>query len=93
VRDLLKAWDEALAFYQSNPDEAKAIIAENVGSAPEELTTAFDGVQFYDLSENSAQLSGDFKDTLKDVASVSQSIGLIDAIPDLAPLIDPSYLK
>ena len=93
VRDLLKAWDEALAFYKSNPDEAKAIIAENVGSAPEELVTAFDGVQFYDLSENSAQLSGDFKETIKDVASVSQSIGLIDAIPDLAQLIDPAYLK
>ncbi len=93
VKDLLKIWDEAIAFYKSNPDEAKEIIANAVGSAPEELTTAFDGVQFYDLAENRSQLTGDFAATIKDVANVSMSIGLFNSIPDLKALVDASYLS
>ncbi len=93
VRALLRVWDEAMAFYKSDPDEAKAIIARNVGSTPEELKTAFDGVVFYDLTENRQQLSGDFLKTIQDVARVSQSIGLIEQIPDLSKLIDASFLQ
>ncbi len=92
VAALLKVWDEALAFYNANPEEGKAIIARNVGSTPEELVTAFDGVRFYDLAANLAQLGGDFLATIQDVAQVSQSIGLIEQIPDLKPLIDTTYL-
>jgi len=93
VRALLKVWDEAMAFYKSSPDEAKAIIARNVGSAPEELKTAFDGVRFYDLADNRQQLGGEFLNIIQDVARVSQSIGLIEQIPDLGKLIDASYLQ
>ncbi|MBI5839454.1 MAG: ABC transporter substrate-binding protein [Chloroflexi bacterium] len=92
AKELLKVWDEAMAFYKSNPDEAKGIIATAVGSAPEELTTAFDGVQFYDLAENRSQLTGDFAATIEDVANVSMSIGLFDSIPDLKALVDASFL-
>jgi NitT/TauT family transport system substrate-binding protein len=88
VTALLKVWDEALAFYNSNPDEAKAIIAAAVGAPPEELITAFDGVQFYSLAENKAQLNGDFAATLKDVAKTAESIGLFESIPDLSKIVD-----
>jgi NitT/TauT family transport system substrate-binding protein len=90
---LLKVWDEALAFYKSNPDEAKAIIAKNVGSAPEELTTAFDGIQFYSVSENKDLFNGDLPKTLKDVAEVSKSIGLFESAPDLSGILDLSAYK
>ncbi len=93
VRALIKVWDEAMAFYKSNPDEAKAIIAKAVGSTPEELQTAFDGVVFYDVEANRQQLTGEFRQTLRDVAEVSQSIGLLDSIPDLDKIIDASFLK
>ncbi len=43
LRNLLKVWDEALAFYNQNPEAGQAIIAEAVGSAPEDLVTAFEG--------------------------------------------------
>ncbi len=92
VEALLKVWDEAMAFYKSNPDEAKAIIAKAVGSSPEELATAFDGVEFYDLAQNRAQLTGEFTQTIQDVATVAKSIGLMDAIPDLKALLDASFL-
>lgn len=87
---LLKVWDEALAFYRSNPEEAKTIIATAVGASPEELNTAFDGVQFYGLAENKAELTGEFAGTLKDVAEVAKSIGLFEEIPDLNKIVDTS---
>jgi NitT/TauT family transport system substrate-binding protein len=93
VARLLKVWDEALAFYKSNPDEAKAIIATNVGSTPEELKTAFDGVKFYDLAENRQQFGGEFLKTLEDVTQVAQAIGLITTAPDLSRILDASGLK
>ncbi|MFO3796281.1 MAG: ABC transporter substrate-binding protein, partial [Anaerolineales bacterium] len=93
VRALLKVWDEAMAFYKSNPEEAKAIIARAVGSSPEELKTAFDGVRFYDLSENRAELGGEFLSVMQDVAEVSKSLGLIEQIPDLKAIVDTSFVK
>ncbi|NMB94718.1 MAG: ABC transporter substrate-binding protein, partial [Flexilinea flocculi] len=62
------------------------------GSAPEDLVTAFDGVQFFDVNENQKALSGDFLTTIQDVAMVSQSIGLFETIPDFTNLIDASYV-
>jgi len=93
VSALVKVWDEAMAFYKSNPDEAKAIIAKAVGSTPEELQTAFDGVMFYDLEGNRQQLKGEFRQTLRDVAEVSKSIGLLESIPDLDKIVDASFLE
>lgn len=92
-KKLMDVWEEALAFYKSNPDEAKAIIAENVGSTPEELVTAFDGVQFYSIADNKAQLSGDLAKTLEDVAAVAQSIGLFETAPDLSGILDVEAYK
>jgi len=93
VSKLLKVWDEALDYYKKNPAAAQAIIAKAVGSAPEDLVTAFDGVQFYGAAENKTALTGTFATTIQDVAKVSKSIGLFDTIPDLSKLVDASYLK
>lgn len=93
VKKLLEVWGEALAFYNSNPEEGQSIIAKAVGSSLEELATAFDGVRFYDLAANQSELSGSFMETIQDVAEVSQSIGLFEAIPDLKAMVDPSFLK
>jgi NitT/TauT family transport system substrate-binding protein len=90
ITALLQVWEEALAFYSSNPEEAKAIIAKAVGSTPEELRTAFDGVQFYTLAESKAELSGQPSSLLKDVADVARSIGLLETAPDLIKIVDIS---
>ncbi len=92
VKRLLQVWDEAMAFYKSNPEEAKAIISKAVGSTPEELMSAFEGVKFYDLAQNKSALSGEFATIIRDVAEVTQAIGMITAIPDLQKLVDASYL-
>lgn len=90
---LLQVWDAALAFYNENPDEAKAIIARNVDSTPEELVTAFDGVRFYDLAENEQIFAGDLMTTLQDVLDVSQAIGLVTEPPDLSKILDDAAFR
>jgi len=94
MKKLMTIWDEAVAFLRANPDEGRAIIARAVGSSPEELTTAFDGVVFYDLAENAAGLApeGGFRKVMEDVQEVSIAIGLIDAPVDLNALIDASFV-
>ncbi|HHY54561.1 MAG TPA: aliphatic sulfonate ABC transporter substrate-binding protein [Chloroflexi bacterium] len=96
MRKLLQVWDEAVAFLRKNPEAGRAIIAEAVGSAPEELTTAFDGVAFYDLAENQQFLnleSGNAAAVFDDVQTVALEIGLIDAPIDLTRVVEPTYLQ
>ncbi len=96
MRKLLQVWDEAVAFLRENPEAGRAIIAEAVGSAPEELTTAFDGVAFYDLAENQQFLnleSGNAAAVFDDVQTVALEIGLIDAPIDLTRVVEPTYLQ
>ncbi len=54
VQALVQVWEEAVTFLTENPAEGQAIIATAVGSTPEELKTAFDGVEFFDLAANQA---------------------------------------
>lgn len=96
MRNLLKVWDEAVAYLRENPESGRAIIAEAVGSAPEELTTAFEGVAFYDLTENQQFLAPESEDAaavFDDVQTIALEIGLIDKPIDLANVIDPAYLQ
>ncbi len=90
VTALLQVWQEALNYYNSNPEDGQAIIARKVGSTPEELKTAFDGVRFYDLAENRAELGSGFLVVIGDVAKVAQTIGLLESIPNVQKIIDTS---
>jgi NitT/TauT family transport system substrate-binding protein len=93
AKALLKVWGEATDFYAKDPEAGKEIIANAIDSSPEDLKTAFDGVQFYGLVPNKADLGGGFLTTLDTVAEISKSIGLIEKKPDLKKLVDASFLK
>mgnify|MGYP005852751309 CR=1 FL=1 len=93
VRDLVKVWDEALAFYKTNPEEAKAIISRNVGAEPADLETAFEGVEFYDLAANNAQLSGGFFQTFQDIGEAAVAMGYLESYPSPGDIFDASFLK
>ncbi|MDR0593479.1 MAG: ABC transporter substrate-binding protein [Bifidobacteriaceae bacterium] len=93
VTVLIKSWGQAVDFYNANPDEGRAIIAEGVGEAPEALATAFDGVQFFDLAQNQELLDGDYKtSTLPTVREVALTAGLVDGSADPADAVDASFL-
>ena len=93
MKALLQVWDEAVQFLADNPDEGRAIIAKAVESDPAELVSAFDGVEFFSLAQNRTGIAdGSTMNVLEDVLAVSQSIGLVKETPDLAKLLDASYL-
>jgi NitT/TauT family transport system substrate-binding protein len=54
VRRVLQAWQMALDFWQSSPDEANAILAEITGTPEDEIDQARAGVNYFTLSDNVA---------------------------------------
>jgi NitT/TauT family transport system substrate-binding protein len=93
VTGLIKAWGQAVDFYNANTDQGRAIIAAGVGEEPEALATAFDGVQFFDLAQNQELLGGQYaSSTLPAVREVALAAGLVDGSADPASAVDPSFL-
>lgn len=92
VRAMILAWQDALDYMASHPQEAKEILARNVGSSLEELEPALAGVKFYDLDENKTALEGEFKDVVQEVAEVMVSNDWIKILPDPDTLLSASYL-
>ena len=93
MRSLMAAWNLAVEYLRANPDDGRAIIAAAVGSTAEELATAFDGVVFYDLSENTAMLGEGQVETFNMIAEGARQMGLIEEAPDFQRMINPNYLR
>ncbi|WP_336991175.1 aliphatic sulfonate ABC transporter substrate-binding protein [Leucobacter sp. VD1] len=93
VREVLAAWDDAVAFTDEHTAEARAVIAAGVGSDVADLESAFDGVHFYTLAENRELLNGDYTaETLPALIAVAQRIGLISGDVDAEGAIRPEFL-
>jgi NitT/TauT family transport system substrate-binding protein len=93
MRRLMTAWNLAVDYLRANPDEGRAIIAAAVGSSAEELATAFDGVVFYDRSENIDMLGEGQVQTFNTIAEGARMMGLIEEAPDFQRMINPNYLR
>lgn len=90
---LLRAWDQALAAYEADVTEGRAIISEAVGASPEELETAFDGVEFYSLAANKEQLPGAFAAQVAPaVEAAAMQAGILTEEVDLQALIDGRWV-
>ena len=93
VRAVIQAWQDTMDFKVDNESDFRAIIAEGVGSNPEELVTAFDGVHFYTVEENATALNGEYlTDTLPRLSEIAIRIGLITEEVDPSATIDASFL-
>ena len=78
VLALLKSWEAGLKHYQAHTAEGRAAIAKGVGAEPAELQSAFDGVRFYSLGENKAELKGAFvKDSFAHIQKAASEAGII----------------
>ncbi|MDI2099742.1 ABC transporter substrate-binding protein [Ruicaihuangia caeni] len=94
LRSLLAAWDDAIGFYNDNTDEGRAIIATAVGAAPEELTTAFDGVEFFTLDDNAELLDGAYLDeALPAIIEAGKVAKILDGSAKPSDVVDSSLLK
>jgi NitT/TauT family transport system substrate-binding protein len=83
VIGVMKAWDDAVDFYNSNPDEAQAIIAEAVGEKPEALGPSFKGIKLFDLQESQDFLENDYESLWGDIAQIMLDQGQIKEVPDV----------
>ncbi|WP_119460275.1 ABC transporter substrate-binding protein [Rhodospirillaceae bacterium SYSU D60014] len=93
VAALLRAWDEALATYRADETEGRAIIAEAVGAPPEDLETAFEGVEFYSLEENQEQLTGDYAGkVVPEVEEAATKAGILTDDVDAEALIEGRFV-
>lgn len=94
VQSVINAWGPAVGFYESDTDEAREIIATNVGSDTDALATAFDGVVFFSLEQNADELGGEYLDsTLVAVQDVAVEIGILDGEIDLPTIVDTSFVE
>lgn len=92
IQTLIKTWGDAVAYYNSNGDDAKAIIAKAVGATPEDLKTAFDGVKIYDLAEAKALLEGGFATTMTDIMKIAVAAGIMPAEIDPTKILDTTFI-
>jgi NitT/TauT family transport system substrate-binding protein len=92
IQTLIKTWDDAVAYYNSNGDDAKAIISKAVGATPEDLKTAFDGVDIYDVAQAKALLEGDFPKTMTDIMKIAVAAGIMPAEIDPTTLVNTTFI-
>ncbi|MDF7667034.1 ABC transporter substrate-binding protein [Orbaceae bacterium ESL0727] len=63
VYALIKSWNDAVRYYREHTQEGRAIIAKGVGESPDEITTAFNGVEYLSVANNHDLLHAAFKQT------------------------------
>ncbi len=93
---VINAWFEALNYWQSNPAEANAIIAEATQRTPEQISTK--GIKLFSLEDN----LNAFKDSTDPTslyengrvnADFMISTGVLTHAPNVDELLDPSFLQ
>lgn len=88
VTGVLQAWGDAVDYYNENTADAQAIIAENVGSKPEELGSTFKGVQLFDLQQSVDYLENDYETLWNDIRQIMVDQGQIETEPDVNDYLD-----
>ncbi len=93
VLALVRSWGEALKAYDADKTAGRKVIAEGVGSSPEELASAFDGVKYYSLEENKQSFNVDFRTkTFDDVLKAARKAGLVTKDVTAAEMLDPDFV-
>lgn len=93
VTGALAAWDDAVEYFRTNPDEALAIVAKAADVTPEELKNTYEGVDIYDARESLEYLNTEFQPLAEQILSIMQEQDSIDGDADPATLVDTSYLE
>jgi len=91
VVGVLQAWGDAVDYYNTNTEDAQAIIAENVGSKPEELGTTFEGVELFDLQQSEDYLASDYEGLWNDIRTIMADQGQIETEPEVTDYLDTSF--
>jgi NitT/TauT family transport system substrate-binding protein len=89
----LKAWQQAVAYFRSNPADAQKIIAGKVGAKPADLKTSFAGVRINDVKQSNTFVAQKLLPLLKDINTILRSEGVLKGTPNVVGTLDPSYGK
>ncbi|MCU0505860.1 MAG: aliphatic sulfonate ABC transporter substrate-binding protein [Chloroflexi bacterium] len=92
IQTLIQTWDDAVAYYNANGDDAKAIISKAVGATPEDLKTAFDGVDIYTVAQAKSLLEGAFPGTMTDIMKIAVAAGIMPAEIDPTTLLNTTFI-
>ncbi len=93
VLAMLRAWQDALDDYRAHTTEDRKIIADAVGSPPDDLTAAFDGVRYYSVKEAQQAFAGDFTSkTFVDVLKAAKQAKLVTKDVTSGQVIDPAFV-
>jgi NitT/TauT family transport system substrate-binding protein len=91
VVGVLRAWGDAIDFYNSSTKEAQAIIAENVGEKPGALTASFEGVELFDLQQSQDYLETEYEGLWDDIRTIMVDQGQIETEPEVSDYLDTSF--
>jgi NitT/TauT family transport system substrate-binding protein len=100
IAGIVRSWNEAVAYYRSNPDEAIAIMAKGVGGwlkDPKEFKATLPGIKFYGADDNKAFFGtkakpGPLATTVKAAIDVWSSHGKLQVKVTPSDLINYSYV-
>jgi NitT/TauT family transport system substrate-binding protein len=91
VTGVLQAWGDAVDYYNESTEDAQAIIAEAVGSKPEELGSTFKGVELFDLQQSQDYLDNDYETLWNDIRQIMVDQGQIETEPEVSDYLDTSF--
>jgi NitT/TauT family transport system substrate-binding protein len=91
VTGMLRAWNDAVDFYNQNTTEAQAIIAKAVGEKPEDLGPSFEGVELYDLEQSQEYLKSEYQSLWDEIRGIMSDQGQIESEPNVEDYLDDSF--
>ncbi len=100
VAAIVRSWNEAVAYYRANPEEAIAIMAKGVGGwlkDPNEFKATLPGIKFYGADDNKTffgtkEKPGPLATTVKSAIDIWSSHGKLQVKVAPADLINYSYV-
>ncbi|MCE0492781.1 ABC transporter substrate-binding protein [Vibrio salinus] len=94
ITALIDVWAKSLKEYNNNTKRGREIISKAVGASPEELSTAFDGVEYLDIPTNKSMLDGEFKNkTFPHILKAANEANIISADLTFKQVVDPSFIE
>lgn len=94
ARELIAAWNDAIAYFTTHRTDAIAIMAKGVGATPDSLTAILAGVKLYSVRDNLTMIgSGELGKDYLTASQTLQAMGVIPAEVQLSSVADFSYLR
>lgn len=94
VAALVRAWGEAIEFYEQHEEEAQEIITKADGAEAGSLSTSFNGVKLYNLEENKQLLPGEFVEkTAVDVSKAANNAGILEEEIEPQSVVEAAFVE